>query len=79
MAKRGYRPIPSMPITIKKITIRIPEIEYQRPIVLNPCKFEARNSDFEFYLTQSPLFYLFSLDGAILSIIRKAISFSALA
>jgi hypothetical protein len=33
MPKKEYRPIPSMPITTKRIRKRIPEVEYQRPIL----------------------------------------------
>jgi hypothetical protein len=34
MVKKEYKPIASMPITTKKTSKRIPEIEYQRPIFL---------------------------------------------
>jgi hypothetical protein len=32
MEKKEYRPTPSVPMTTKRISKRIPEIEYQRPI-----------------------------------------------
>jgi hypothetical protein len=33
MAKKEYRPIPSMPITTRRISKKIPEMAYQRPIL----------------------------------------------